>query len=115
MHFKMIIALTEEGNTEKVLQAAREAGATGATVISNVRGEGLDVKKSFFGLSLESVYEMLIFVVEEHLSRTVLETIEHVGHLEEDSSGIAFQLDIDDVVGIGSQINKLQKIVEEKI
>ena len=34
MHFKLIIALVEDDKTENVLDAAREAGATGATVIN---------------------------------------------------------------------------------
>ena len=33
MHFKLIIALIEDDKTNAVLDAAREAGATGATVI----------------------------------------------------------------------------------
>jgi len=32
MHFKLIIALVEDDKTDAVLNAARESGATGATV-----------------------------------------------------------------------------------
>ena len=41
MHFKMIMVFVEDDKTDAVMDAAREAGATGATVISNARGEGL--------------------------------------------------------------------------
>ncbi len=41
MRFKLIIAFIEDSKTDDVLEAAREAGATGATVINNARGEGL--------------------------------------------------------------------------
>jgi nitrogen regulatory protein PII len=44
MHFKLIIALVEDKKTVNVLDAAREEGATGATVVSQARGEG--VKKA---------------------------------------------------------------------
>ena len=54
MHFKMIIAFVEDSKTDAVLDAAREKGATGATIIHNARGEGLKVSKTFFGLSLET-------------------------------------------------------------
>ena len=43
MHFKMIIVFAEDDKTEAIMDAAREAGATGATVITNARGEGLQV------------------------------------------------------------------------
>ena len=38
MHFKLIIALVDDHLTDKVIEAAREAGATGSTVINQARG-----------------------------------------------------------------------------
>ena len=38
MHFKMIIVFVEDKKTDAVMDAAREAGATGATIIHNARG-----------------------------------------------------------------------------
>ena len=38
MHFKLLIAFVEDSKTDKVMDAARQAGATGATVINNARG-----------------------------------------------------------------------------
>jgi len=78
MHFKLI-ALVEDDKTNQVLDAAREAGATGATVINQARGEGVEQAKTFFGLSLETQRDVLLFLVEEHLSRDILETIAAVG------------------------------------
>src|SRR5210317_653778 len=69
MHFKMIIVFVEDRKTDAVMDAAREAGATGATVIHNARGEGMKVSKTFFGLSLETQRDVILFLVEEHLSR----------------------------------------------
>ena len=51
MHFKLIIAFCEDDKTCDVMQAARDAGATGATIIPNARGEGLRPAKTFFGLT----------------------------------------------------------------
>ena len=49
MHFKLIIALVDDDKTKAVIDAAREAGSTGATIIGNARGEGIKPIKSFFG------------------------------------------------------------------
>jgi len=46
MHFKLIIAFVEDNKTDEIMEAAREAGATGCTVINNARGEGLKEKAS---------------------------------------------------------------------
>ncbi len=53
MHFKMILAFVEDEKTDAIMDAARETGATGATVINNARGEGLAKSKTFFGQPYE--------------------------------------------------------------
>jgi nitrogen regulatory protein PII len=116
MHFKLIIALVEDHKTEAVMDAARECGATGATVITNARGEGLKRSKTFFGLTLETQRDVMLFLVEEHLSRTILETIARVGEFDEKpGTGIAFQVDVEDAVGIAHQVASLTDVVEENI
>lgn len=115
MHFKLIIALVDDAKTETVMAAAREAGATGATVVSHARGEGVETAKTFLGLTLETQRDMLLFLVEEHLSRTILETIETVGVFRDKGTGIAFLLDVEDAVGVGHQVEKLASVVEDKL
>ncbi|MGD9387614.1 MAG: P-II family nitrogen regulator [Gammaproteobacteria bacterium] len=114
MHFKLIIALTEDDKTDKVLAAAREAGATGATVINHARGEGLEVKKTFLGLSLEAQRDVLLFLVEERLSRHILETISAVGEFDTTpGTGIAFQINVEDAVGVKHQMETLLDTTKE--
>ena len=116
MHFKLIIALVEDSVTDKVMKAARDSGATGATVISNARGEGLEKSKTFLGLSLETQRDVLFFLVEEHLSRKILETVCEVGRFDErPGTGIAFQVDVEDAVGVQSQVAELVERVEEEL
>lgn len=71
MRFKLILAFVEDSKTDVVLDAARNAGATGATVINNARGEGLNKKRTFFGLTLEVQKDVVLLMVEEHLSRHI--------------------------------------------
>lgn len=116
MHFKLIISFVEDSKTDAVMSAAREAGATGATVINNARGEGLAKKKTFFGLSLETQRDVVLFLVEEHLSRHILEKIAEVGEFEErPGTGIAIQIDVEDAVGVTHQIEKLVSVVEDEL
>ena len=116
MHFKLIIALTEDSITDRVVEAAREKGATGSTVISSARGEGLQVAKTFLGLSLETQRDVILLLVEEHLCRDILETIASAGRFDENpGSGIAFSIDVEDAVGVSHQVDQLSEIVEEEI
>lgn len=115
MRFKLIIALVQDSLTEKVIMAARDAGATGSTVINQARGEGLEKSKTFLGLTLESQSDLVLLLVEEHLARHILETIERAGKFAEKDSGIAFMIDVEDAVGVNHQIQALSKVVEEEI
>ncbi len=116
MHFKLIVALVEDSQTDQVLEAARQAGAKGSTVINQARGEGLEKSKTFFGLNLETQRDAVMLLVEEHLSRAVLETISTVCQFDDKpGTGIAFQIDVEDAVGVGHQIQALSSVVEEEI
>jgi hypothetical protein len=116
MHFKLIIAFVEDAVTEKVMKEARMAGATGATIISNARGEGIKRQRTFFGMQLETQRDVLLFVVEEHLCRKILERIANIaGFDEEPGKGIAIQIDVQDAVGVAHQVERLKGKIEEEI
>jgi hypothetical protein len=116
MHFKLIIALTEDSITDKVVESARSKGATGSTVISSARGEGIEVAKTFLGLDLATQRDVILLLVEEHMSREILETMEKAGQFEDNpGSGIAFSIDVDDAVGVSKQVSQLTEKVEEEI
>jgi nitrogen regulatory protein PII len=114
MHFKVIITLVDDDKTDAIMEAARHAGATGATVVNNARGEGLNQSKTFFGLSLNTQRDMILFLVEEHLARKILDEIGRVGEFEEKpGAGIAFQIDVEDAIGVSHQVEKLNHDVED--
>lgn len=116
MHFKLIVAFVEDSKTDAVMEAAREAGATGCTVINNARGEGIEESKTFFGLTLTTQRDVVLLLVEEHLSRQILEHIGEVGEFDsKPGAGIAILLDVDDAVGVLHQAEELGEVVEETI
>jgi len=116
MHFKLILAFVEDNKTESIMKAAREAGATGCTVITNARGEGIEASKTFFGLTLATQRDVVLLLVEQHLSRHILEHIGKVGKFDEEpGTGIAVVIDVEDAVGILHQAQELTEIVEENL
>ncbi len=116
MHFKLLVVFVEDEKTDDVLEAAREAGATGCTVVNNARGEGMDSSKSFFGMSLTTQRDVLMLLVEEHLSREILEHIGEIGEFDDKpGTGLAIQIDVEDAVGALSQAERLVDIVEEQL
>ena len=116
MHFKLIIAFVEDTKTDAVIHAAREAGATGCTVINNARGEGIKQTKTFFGLTLTTQRDVLLLLVEKHLSRHILEHIGEVGEFDaKPGTGIAVQIDVEDAVGVIHQATELEDILGDNL
>ncbi len=116
MHFKLIIAFVKDDKTDAVMHAAREAGATGATVINNARGEGIEESKTFFGLTLSTQRDVILLLVEQHLARHILEHIGEVGEFDaKPGTGIAIMIDVEDAVGVVHQAQELTEIVEENL
>lgn len=116
MKFKLIIATVTDDRTEDVIEKARTMGATGATVITSARGEGMKPSKTFFGLTVEGQVDVLMFIVEQHMARGILEGIAESGNFDTaKGAGIAFQLDIEDVIGIGSQIEAIKEELEDEL
>jgi len=116
MHFKLIIAFVDSDKTEQILEAARQEGATGSTIISQARGEGLEHTKTFLGLNIETPRDVLLLLVEQHLARPILESIAKAGDFESNAKeGIAFQIDVEDAIGVMHQTEALKNTVEEKI
>jgi nitrogen regulatory protein PII len=116
MHFKLIIAFVEDDKTDLVLDTSREFGAMGATVINHARGEGIQKSQTFFGLTLETQRDVLLFLVEEHLSRQILEEISKAAEFEtKPGTGIAFQVDVEDAIGVMHQVRKLTPVVEDEL
>lgn len=116
MRFKLIIVLVDDRKSDLVLDTARKHGATGATVITNARGEGIEQQKTFLGLTLEGQRDVVLMVVEEHRAREILEAIANEARFDEEpGTGIAFQLDVEDALGVKHQMQAWQPIVEEEI
>jgi len=116
MRFKLIVIVVEAGRTSGILEAARKAGATGCTVLNQARGEGIAPARTFLGLSIDSQVDVILLLAEEHMSRSILERVAEAGEFDErPGTGIAFQLDVEDAIGVRHQIAALAEAVEDRL
>lgn len=116
MRLKLIVALVSDERTAAVIDAARAGGATGATIITSVRGEGLEPEKTFFGLDLAARRDVVLFLVVEPRARDILERIRDTGRFDEEpGAGIAFQIAIEDAVGLTTQVPAILEELEDEI
>jgi len=112
MRFKLILASVKPDITDHIVDTAKEAGATGATIIP-ARGTGIREAKTFFGLSLEAQTDIIQLLVEEHCVTKILNCIKEAGEFHKPGTGIAFVVPVEHVVGLGSQMEKFKEEVRE--
>jgi hypothetical protein len=115
MKFKLIIVMTEDKLTDRAIETARAHGATGCTVITSARGEGLKPVRTFMGLSVAGQRDIVLLLVEEHRSRQILEAIGSACRFDLDpGSGVAIQIDIEDAIGLHGQIKTIQQDISKE-
>ena len=115
MKFKLIFVMTEDELTDKAIETARAHGATGCTVITSARGEGLKPAQTFLGLTVTGQRDIVLFLVEEHRSREILEAIATACEFDtRPGTGVAFQIDIEDAIGLHEQIATIQQEISEE-
>lgn len=116
MKFKMILASVSDEVTDAIVEAARASGATGCTVLTSARGQGLKKAKTFFGLDLSGTRDVVLIIVEQHLSRSILERISDAGGFDaKPGTGVAVVIDLEDAVGLGTQMHTIQSEIEDEI
>jgi len=93
--------------TDRVVNSAKQVGATGATIIP-ASGTGAREAKTFFGLSLDIRTDVVIFLVDSKIVEPVLSAIKDAGRFSEPGTGIAFVLAVDQTAGFESQMSKPQ-------
>ena len=112
MRFKLILSSVKADLTDRIVEAVKEAGATGATIIP-ARGTGIHEAKTFFGLTLEAQTDIIMFLVEEHIVAQILDAIKKAGEFHKPGTGIAFVLPIETAVGLESQMEKFKEDVRK--
>ena len=102
MAYKLMISTVKPGVTDDIVTAAKAAGARGATIIPG-RGAGTHEAKTFFGLSLEEQTDIVLLLLTDDLVRPVMDAISQAGEFDKPGTGIAFALEVVDVVGLGAR------------
>jgi nitrogen regulatory protein PII len=105
MAYKAIVAMIKPNLTDRVVNSAKQVGATGATIIP-ASGTGAKEAKTFFGLSLDIRTDVVIFLAEVEMVQPILCAIEEAGQFSEPGTGIAFVFAVEQTVGFESQSSK---------
>lgn len=96
--YTLIVAIANRGYTDLVMDAAREAGAPGGTIL-HAKSSGGDGGK-FFGMSLAEEREMIFLVVPTAQKNPVMQSIMAKAGMESKAQSLVFSLALDSVAGL---------------
>ena len=97
--YELLVAVANQGYTEMIMDAAREARATGGTVI-HAKGTGIEKAEKFLGVSLAAEKEMIFMVVRKENKNAIMSAIMQKAGMGTKAKTIVFSLPVTDVAGM---------------
>lgn len=98
---ELILCIVNQGFSDSVMEAAKECGASGGTVL-NARGTAKEEAEKLFNIAIEPKKEIVMIVVDKKIKEEILHALYNKVGLNTPGQGIAFSVPVDDVVGIKS-------------
>lgn len=96
---ELIVVISEQGYTDMVMSAAREAGAYGGTVV-HAKGTGSAAAEKFMGVTIAAEKEMIFIVAKTSQKNDIMKAIMEKAGLDTKAKSIAFSLPVTDTAGL---------------
>ena len=97
--FELIMVIANEGYSDMIMEAAREAGAGGGTVLK-AKGTGAEYSEKFFGFSIASEKEMHLLVTPAQGRNAIMKAIMEKAGLDSKAQAIVFSLPVSNAIGL---------------
>ncbi len=94
---ELIVAICAKGNTDEIMKLAREAGATGGTIVK-AKGTARAGTDKFFGMSISDEKEILYIVAKAEDKSNIMKAIAGYTYAE-NAHPVAFSLPITESAG----------------
>ena len=96
---ELLVVIANQGYTEMIMDAAREMGAGGGTVI-HAKGTGAERAQQFLGVSLAAEKELVFIVTRSDQKNGIMKAIMDKAGLSTKAKSIVFSLPVTDTAGM---------------
>ena len=98
-NYEVIFCIVNAGFSDVVMDAAKEVGARGGTVI-HARGTANKEAEQFFHITIQPDKEIVMILVPSDIKDAVLHALYTGAGLKTEGQGIAFSMPVNNVVGL---------------
>lgn len=96
---KCVVTIVERGKADKIVKAAKKAGASGATIFYG-RGTGDTEVQKFLKVNIESSKEVILVITEKEEAEKIIRAMVEAGNLSKPGKGILFTIPINNLMGL---------------
>ena len=101
--YELIVVVLNAGYADMVMDAAREAGAGGGTVL-HAKGTGSTRSEKFFSVRFADEKDMIYIVAHKSEKAAIMKAVSQKAGPSTEARGICFSLPISDVMGLRSRV-----------
>ena len=99
-NYEIVLVIANEGHTDTVMEAAREAGARGGTVLHG-KGTGSQESAKFFGVSIASEKEVVLIVAKSSEKAAIMKSVIDKAGTQTAAGAVVMSLPVSAVAGFG--------------
>ena len=100
--YELIVVIANHGHSEEIMDAAREMGAGGGTVI-HAKGTGLEKAEKFLGVSIVNEKEIIFIVAKSVDKNGIMKSIMQKTGLQSEAKSVVFSIPVTDTAGLRLQ------------
>ena len=104
-NYEIVLAIANEGYTDRVMDAARSAGARGGTVLHG-KGTGSKDAEKFFKVSIASEKEVIMIVAKSSEKAEIMKAIVNQAGTSTEAGAVVMSLPVTAVAGFGMLDNE---------
>ncbi len=97
--YTLIITIAQRGYSTMVMDAARQAGATGGTIV-HAKGTGAEIASKFFGVSIADEKDMIYIVAKQDDRDAIMSAIKDGAGKDTPAKAVVFSTPVDAVTGL---------------
>lgn len=97
--YELLVAICNQGYTDRVIDASRAAGSGGGTII-HAKGTGMEIAKKMLGVSFTAEKELVLIVTMKEQKNAIMKSIMRKTGLDSKEKAIIFSLPVTSTAGL---------------